>query len=54
MKLKKGLFVCLVIFAGFLSSLQCEKQVNLDDPQVIKQQTEDVMAFVSVDDLKNS
>lgn len=48
MKLTKELSICLSVVVGFLGSLQGENRVNLDNPQVIKQQTEDVMEFVAI------
>jgi len=48
MKFTKWLSICLSVGVVFLTSLQGKKQVNLDDPQVIKQQTEDVMEFVAI------
>ncbi|MFH0898072.1 MAG: hypothetical protein V1855_00665 [bacterium] len=55
MKFLKGFSICFAIIVGLLSSLQGENQVNLEDPQVIKQQTEDVMAFAAmIDPWKNA
>lgn len=48
MKLTKGLSICLAVVVGFLSSLQGETRVNLEDPQVIKQQTEDAVTFAAM------
>ena len=55
MKLAKVLSICLAGVVGFLISLQGETRVNLDDPQVIKQQTEDAMTFgAMIDPWKNA
>jgi hypothetical protein len=50
MKFSKRLSICLVAVVGFLGSLQGENQVKLDDPQVIKQQAEDLMEFIAIAD----
>lgn len=47
-KLTKELSICLAMVVGFLNSLQGETQVNLEDPQVIKQQTEDAVTFAAM------
>lgn len=49
MKFTKGLSICWAV-VGFLSSLQGETRVNFEDPQVIKQQMEDTMAFIAMVD----
>jgi hypothetical protein len=50
MKLAKELSICLAVVIGFSSSLQGETQVNLEDPQVIKQQAEDAITFAAMID----
>ncbi len=50
MKIAKELSICLTVVIGFLSSLQGENQFTLDNPQVIKQQAEDLMEFIAIAD----
>ncbi|MFA6527040.1 MAG: hypothetical protein WCT20_01310 [Candidatus Babeliales bacterium] len=48
MKIENRVLVCCAAVGLFLTSLYGNDRVNLNDPQVIKQQTEDVMAFVAI------
>ncbi len=48
MKFENSIFTCCALMALFLGFLQCENLVDLNDPQVIKQQTEDVATFASM------
>lgn len=48
MKFEKLRLICFLVSAFFLSPLQSDNQVDLNDPNVIKQQTEDTSTFVSI------
>ena len=55
MKFKKGLLICCASIVGFLSFLYSNNRVVIDDPQIVKQKTEDVATFVAmVDPWKNA
>lgn len=48
MKIQKVFFVCFTVTLGFLGSLHSENRIVVDDPQVVKQHVENVMACISI------